>query len=346
MDNGQLEGAMKELASRADGLADPPRHLVARARARMFRNVAMSGVSVVALIGFGAAAIGRVTGGETAPPRPPAARVSTDGQIAFLSDRAEGYGQRIFVVEPDGTELREVSGGFGYSSSVDASFDGKEFVYERGLAEGRGSLVVVDAGSGKEDVVYSDEGSDTPLLPQGPAFSPDGTRIAFYSGKGRIYVINRDGSGMRQLTEPDPTCGDFYPAWSPDGTQIAYTHDCPGGGIFVTPANGGESVRVTQGQQDLEPAWSPDGSRIAFTRAGQGGRKILAINLATGTEMQLAEQFSYSPSWSPDGTSIAFTSERDGTPDIWVMASDGSGQRSVAQGKHDDFSPVWFLTVP
>ena len=59
-----------------------------------------------------------------------------------------------------------------------------------------------------------------------PAWSPDGTRLAFTStrdGNSELYVMNRDGSGLRRLTNSPAI--DSTPTWSPTGTQIAFTSD-------------------------------------------------------------------------------------------------------------------------
>jgi hypothetical protein len=67
---------------------------------------------------------------------------------------------------------------------------------------------------------------------QNPAWSPDGTRIAYestrgFEGKGEIFVMNADGSGQPINVSNDPSW-DTDPAWSPDGTQITFTSERAG----------------------------------------------------------------------------------------------------------------------
>src|SRR5689334_11670482 len=95
-----------------------------------------------------------------------------------------------------------------------------------------------------------------------PAFSPDGTRIAFAStrtGGGDIYVMNADGTGVVQLTSDRRE--DAQPAWSPNGTQIAFTRCGNSCNIWSMTSAGANQHQVTNGPRnaDLEtdPAWSP-----------------------------------------------------------------------------------------
>jgi TolB protein len=119
--------------------------------------------------------------------------------------------------------------------------------------------------------------TQTPASPSASAPTPGqidraslpGT-IAFSAGPPHaedIYVIDADGSGLRQVTT-DPAA-DFDPTWSPDGARIAYRHqagDDPSTDIYVIDADGsGERVlTANEGVADWGPAWSPDGSEIAF----------------------------------------------------------------------------------
>ena len=87
-----------------------------------------------------------------------------------------------------------------------------------------------------------------------PAWSPDGTQLAFTSnrdGNPEIYVMNRDGSGLRRLTNhPDI---DVTPTWSPTGTQIAFTSDRTGTPqIYIVGADGTRAAPITR--ESLRPA--------------------------------------------------------------------------------------------
>ena len=113
---------------------------------------------------------------------------------------------------------------------------------------------------------------------QYPAYSPDGTKIAFVrstrglnccpTSQGDVYVMNADGTNVRQLAHDDPAIG--HPTWSPDGTRIAFEKSYA---IWVVNADGtGETaIYDPPGSFCYDPAWSPDGSRIAVAGQPAGG---------------------------------------------------------------------------
>jgi Tol biopolymer transport system component len=111
-----------------------------------------------------------------------------------------------------------------------------------------------------------------------PAWSPDGTKIAFQSGRddpqGDIYVMDAapESGTNKALRLTDTTEGDFEPNWSPDGSKIVFTSGRDGNfEIYVMNADGSAPKRLTKkGPRDSSPAWSPDGSKIAF-RSERGG---------------------------------------------------------------------------
>ncbi len=208
-----------------------------------------------------------------------------------------------------------------------------------------------------------------------PAWSPDGSQIAFQSnrdGDYEIYVMNQDGSGATRLT--NNSASDQTPAWSPDGEKIAFfsTRDFADGEIYVMNRDGTSQTRLTvlnypSGYETsaASPAWSPDGTTIAYAQSQRIGvaapTEIWAMNpdgsnkrsldphpYANPGTVQGSELFQDNkPSWSPDGGKIAFASNRDhhSTPGLYTMDGTGGGVMHVYSGDASTgnaaFFPVW-----
>lgn len=239
------------------------------------------------------------------------------------------------------------------------------------IAAGAEGRVVVATYSYGEDpssiyLMYED-GSDLTLLTEGrdPAWSPDGTRIAFRTGNPDrpdaetiVNVINTDGIGLTTF-EPvryGEASGEAGPpVWSPDGSLIAFDTL---GGIYVMHADGTGVRRVSQyeGQlscYDLEPSWSPDATRLVFAVLCDGGNEGIWFVNVDGSErtqvlaprddgLYAMEQ----PAWSPDGSRIAFEGiTRDGdnfTSFLYTMKPDGTDVRQLTEGTAGSVGdPAW-----
>jgi Tol biopolymer transport system component/agmatine/peptidylarginine deiminase len=165
-----------------------------------------------------------------------------------------------------------------------------------------------------------------------PAWSPDGSKIAFYTfrnGSAEVWVMNANGSGQAGLTN-QATAPNSQPAWSPDGAKIVFVSRRNGNDeIYTMNANGTSPTRLTNNTaSEEEPAFSPDGTKIAFVSDRDGNREIYTMNADGTSQTRLTNDAAddYAPNWSPNGLQITFTSIRDGNTEIYRMSFGGGAQ--------------------
>jgi TolB protein len=182
-----------------------------------------------------------------------------------------------------------------------------------------------------------------------PAWSPDGTQIAFESNRNagfgsEIYVQTVGTNQAVRLTR-NPA-NDRTPRWSPDGTQIVFASNRTGTyQIYVTAADGSSRNKPTQltfSGENSDPAWSTT-NKIAFEHTPPNGKPEIYVMKPDGSgQRRLASQGSdLNPSWSPNSKSIVFDSGRSGNEQIYVMNADGSRQRRLTFDDARDSNPVF-----
>ncbi len=183
----------------------------------------------------------------------------------------------------------------------------------------------------------------------GVAFSPDGSRIAYSvaAGEGaQIWVARADGTSPRQITDT-PYFLNTSPTWSPDGAKLAYVSNRAGNPqIYVQSVDGKEPPRriTFQGTYNQTPDWSPRGDLIAFTaRDERNAFDLFSVNVENGRITRLTQDQANNeePSFSPNGRLIVFTSTRSGSPQLWVMTSDGQQQNPLPLDKGSYLTPDW-----
>lgn len=187
-----------------------------------------------------------------------------------------------------------------------------------------------------------------------PAWSPDGTKIAFSSRfrpgdtSREIYVMNADGSGQQRLT--NNAAFDSVPSWSPDGSKIIFTSGRDGNAeIYVMNADGSNQTRLTDHTGgDFSARYHPGESKILFDRSADDGTfgpialytmKPDGTNIRKLTDDSLQAGF---PDWSPSPGRIVFVDNSCGdcpASDVFVMNPSGGNIRQLTDNFGNNLFP-------
>ncbi len=302
----------------------------------------------------------------TLEPSPTPAPVILGGaqRIAFISDREDGVTLQIWTMSPDGSDVRQLTFGPGDKSYPRWSPDGTKLLYsapggrdELGNDLGLDVFVMNFDRTGEPFNLTRNIGDDSQAN-----WSPDGSQIAFTSTRvndlQQVFVMPIDCQPVPeacQTTGParNLTAGfavEYAPAWSPNGgtlAVIASINQAPGR-IYTRPAEGGDPT-IFDLQDRIIGAdhltWSSDSRFLVFSwTVKRGKQEIYIADLQNRGLDPIALTLSLGnkePTFSPDGQWLAFTSTRDQDPEIYIMTTNGTGQKNVSNNPGRDLQPDW-----
>ena len=211
------------------------------------------------------------------------------------------------------------------------------FIDETGPKERRVKrLAIMDQDSA--NVKYLTRGEDLVLTPRFSPSTQELTYMSYGQADPRVLLFNID-SGQREIVGNFPGMT-FSPRFSPTGQQVIMSlQQGSNSNIFVMDLQSKRTTRLTDTAAiDTAPCYSPDGQRICF-ESDRGGRPQIYVMAAGGGPAQrisFAEGSYSTPVWSPRGDFIAFTKQGGGQFSIGIMKPDGSGERLLTSGFHNE----------
>jgi Tol biopolymer transport system component len=276
------------------------------------------------------------------------------GQIAFVSNRSEGY--QIWLTNSDGSNQVQITHVKEGACQPSWSPDGKRLVFvspcdgKKDQYPGTSLFIINADGTGKVAL------SDSTIGEYDPAWSPDGTRIVCTSLRDQsrdrrlrqLYIYNLADKTATKLSQ-NIYESNWQAVWSPDSQQIAYVSDVGGlTRIFIINADGKSAPkRLTRDEWGpaTNPAWSPDGKEIIYAQEPPIPKLVgqWAIDFMTNFVIYTKN---LDPVWnarfSGDSQWIVYQGVYNGeNTDIFIMSRNGTDITRLTTDPLLDFQPVW-----
>ena len=187
----------------------------------------------------------------------------------------------------------------------------------------------------------------TPEAEGQPAFSPDGSEVAFVrrraGGYSDVFAMSARGGDARLVAEQA-----MDPAWSPDGRALAIS-ELTGGWVRIAtvPARGGARSGVTRLEEGFfhrRPTWTPDGRTLVFNRSPGGNvGQLMRVPSTGGAAVPLTRDregvANLQATVTPDGAHVVHASDRGGALNLWRIPLGGGPPERITSGPGHDLEP-------
>lgn len=187
-------------------------------------------------------------------------------------------------------------------------------------------------------VRYLTRGDELVLTPRFNPSTQEITYMSYGQGEPRVYLLNIE-TGQREIVGNFPGMT-FAPRFSPDGQRVIMSlQQGPNANLFMMDLRSKQTTRLTDTPAiDTAPCFSPDGSQIVFESDRGGSQQIYVMGASGGAAKRISfgEGRHSTPVWSPRGDFIAFTGQNGGSFAIGVLKPDGSGERILTTGFHNE----------
>jgi len=286
--------------------------------------------------------------------------LSPDGsEIAFFGDQG-GYFIDLWLANVQTGRVKERL----VKSTLNSNYESLRFINSAGSFSPDGRYFAIAAKhKDRDDLVILDvkrhrEAARLDIDLNGiqtPQWSPNGSQLVFTgfnNGFSDLFIINRDGSGLRRLT--NDKYADLHPSWSPDGRMIAFVTDRGGETDFDVLRFGNLRVAVYHLRTDniemlsgmdtgrnINPVWSPDGRGLAFVSDRTGIANVFLYEFDDSQIYQLTNMFTgvqgitpLSPvlTWSSLADRLAFVYYEDGQYSVYSLENPRSLRREPYHG--------------
>lgn len=186
------------------------------------------------------------------------------------------------------------------------------------------------------------DGRELAITPRFNPMAQEITYTQYVDGKPLVFLMNID-NGRGEMVGNFPSLA-YAPRFSPDGQRLVLSvSEGAATNIVELDLRSKQMRRFTQDQSiSTGPCYAPDGRALCFESDREGGQQIYVLDLRSGGVSRISRgDGRYStPVWSPRGDWIAFTKQSGGQFLIGVMKPDGSGERILSSGFHNE-GPTW-----